>query len=89
MTTNQKWTLGLSLAALVAIIYFWDDIVVQWKKWFPGTEQLPKDGEACKTSDNQDGTYKDGVCIPLSGGPGNPGGGSGPGGGGANANAQF
>lgn len=92
MTTKQKWALGLSLAALVAIIYFWDDIVAQWKKWFPGEEETPtpKDGDACKDTNGNTSVIENGACKEVSKpGPNGGGGGGGGGNGGNGGNAAV
>lgn len=89
MTTKQKWALVLSLLAIAAIIYFWDDIVAQWNKWFPAKEELPKDGDPCKDANGNNSVIENGACkqvsIPGPNGGGSGGGGGGNGGNGGNA----
>lgn len=67
MTTKQKWATGLTIVAIIAIIYFWDDISAQWAKWFPGETATPKDGDACTGANGQAGTYRSGVCVGADG----------------------
>ena len=77
MTTKQKWALGLSLLAIVAIWYFWDDIATQWSKWFPKTESTPKDGDACTDSNGNPSVIENGSCKEVSKPGPNGGGGNG------------
>lgn len=88
MTTKQKWALGLSLLAIAAIWYFWDDISAQWKKWFPSEGATLKDGDACKDSNGATSVIENGVCKEVSikpNGGGSGGNGGGNGGNGGNA----
>lgn len=89
MTTKQKWALGLSIVAVIAIWYFWDDITAQWEKWFPKEVTTPKDGDACKDANGNTSVIENGACkqvsIPGPNGGGSGGNGGGNGGGGNNS----
>lgn len=81
MTTKQKWTLGLSLLAIAAIWYFWDDISKLWKSG----SSTPKDGDACVDTNGNASVVENGACKQVSKPGPNGGGSGGNGGNGGNA----
>lgn len=73
MAYEATKTYGITIVIIVAII-----LLVGWKYfgWFQTTSKIKKDGDSCIVKDSTgseiNGTYKNGICIPVAIGPRNP-----------------